>query len=139
MTRLLVDTGFLVALYIRGDSLHQAAVDFLKRNRSRLDTVAPVIVETCFFLDAEGKSALLGWVAKGGLAVADIPTDSYPMLADYIRKYADRNIDFADAALVWLANRAGQRHILTVDETDFQIYRLSSGRAFELVRWYESH
>lgn len=52
MTQLLVDTGFLVALYIRGDTLHQPAVDYLKRNRQPLRTVAAVVVETCFFLDS---------------------------------------------------------------------------------------
>ncbi|WPL18332.1 putative ribonuclease VapC26 [Thiorhodovibrio winogradskyi] len=139
VVHLLVDTCFLVALYIRADPLHHAAVDFLKRNRSPLLTVAPVIVETCFFLNAKGKTALLGWVTNGGLDVVDIPVKSYPVLADYIFKYADQDIDFADAALVWLANQIGQRCILTVDETAFRIYRLASGQAFELIRWYENH
>ena len=139
MTHLLVDTGFLVALYIRGDTLHQSAVDFLKRNQLPLGTVAPVIVETCFFLDAQGKAALLNWVANGGLSVADIPIDSYPDLAEYIRKYGDQDIDLADAALVWLASRTSQRSILTVDTNAFQIYRLANGHPLELVRWYESH
>ncbi len=139
MTQLLVDTGFLVALYIRGDTLHQPAVDYLKRNRQPLRTVAAVIVETCFFLDARGKAALLNWVAQGGLAVNDIPLASYPTLAGYIRKYADQDIDLADAALVWLADHAGQRSILTVDEQDFQVYRLANGHAFDLVRWYDRH
>jgi hypothetical protein len=60
-----------------------------------------VIVETCFFLDAKGKGALLDWVAKRGLKVVDIPIDGSPLLAYYIKKYADQDIDFADAALVW--------------------------------------
>ncbi|AUB79607.1 hypothetical protein [Candidatus Thiodictyon syntrophicum] len=64
---------------------------------------------------------------------------SYPDLAAYIRKYADQDIDFADAALVWLASQSGQRSILTVDETDFQVYRLQGGHPFELIRWYERH
>jgi hypothetical protein len=97
-----------------------------------------VIVETCFFLDAKGKGALLDWVAKRGLKVVDIPIDGYPLLAYYIKKYADQDIDFADAALVWLANQIDQRTILTVDETDFRVYRLASGQAFELIRWYDS-
>jgi uncharacterized DUF497 family protein len=53
---LLVDTGFLVALYIRGDTLHQAALAYLRQNQLPLQTASPVIVETCFFLDALGKS-----------------------------------------------------------------------------------
>lgn len=139
MTQLLVDTGFLVALYIQRDSLHRPAIDFLRRNRLPLITVAPVIVETCFFLSAQGKAALLNWVANAGLTVSDIPLDSYPLLAEYISKYADQEIDLADAALVWLADHAGQRSILTVDEADFQVYRLANGKAFDLIRWYESH
>jgi len=127
VTPLLVDTGFLVALYIRGDTLHQAAVSYLRQNQSPLHTVGPVIVETCFFLNPSGKAALLNWVAHGGLAVTDIPVSSYPELATYIQKYADQDIDFADAALVWLAAQTGQRSILTVDEADFQVYRLKGG------------
>ena len=73
------------------------------------------------------------------MAVADIPVISYPDLANYIKKYADQDIDFTDAALVWLANQTGQRSILTVDEKDFQVYRLKGGHPFELIRWYERH
>lgn len=139
MIQSLVDTGFLVALYIRGDTLHQAALSYLRKNKLPLQTVAPVVVETCFFLDAHGKVALLNWIAQGGLSVTDIPVSSYPDLATYIKKYADQDIDFADAALVWLANQTGQRSILTVDENDFQVYRLKGGYSFELIRWYERH
>lgn len=121
MPRLIVDTGFLVALYIRGDSLHHAAIVYLQRNRLPLQTVAPVVVETCFFLDASGKAALLDWIAHGGLAVADVPVGSYLDIAAYIQKYAEQDIDFADAALVWLANKIGERRILTVDEGDFRV------------------
>lgn len=136
MRRLIVDTGFLVALYIRADSLHPAAITYLQRNRLPLQTVSPVVVETCFFLDAAGKVALLDWIAHGGLTVEDIPVSSYLDIATYIQKYADQDIDFADAALVWLANQTGEKQILTVDEGDFRIYRLKNGQAFELVPWY---
>ena len=69
MIRLLVDTGFLVALYIRGDTLHQAALAYLRQNLLPLQTVSPVIVETCFFLDALGKAALLNWIVHGSFSV----------------------------------------------------------------------
>ena len=137
MHRPLVDTGFLVALYVRGDTLHHAALAWLRQNRFPLQTVAPVIVETCFFLDVPGKTALLNWIAQGGLAVAEIPVSSYPELAAYIQKYADQDIDFADAVLVWLANQTGERSILTVDENDFQVYRVKGNHPLELIQWYK--
>lgn len=54
LARLIVDTGFLVALYIRRDVLHESAIEFLRREAGTLITVPAVVVETCYFLDAPG-------------------------------------------------------------------------------------
>ena len=54
----LVDTGFLVALFDARDPLHEGAKhilsDVLRPERARLVTVWPTVVETCFFLNPEG-------------------------------------------------------------------------------------
>jgi predicted nucleic acid-binding protein len=137
VTSILVDTGFLVSLFRPADRLRAKARECLQANRSALVTAAPVIVETCFFLDAAGKGRLLEWAQRGALAVADIPVRSYTEIGAIIHKYADRKIDFADATLVWLANHTGARDILTVDEADFTVYRLKGGKHFALVKWFE--
>jgi hypothetical protein len=137
VTGILVDTGLLVSLFRPADRLRVQARECLRTNRHRLLTVAPVIVETCFFLDATGKGRLLEWAQRGALAVADVPVDAYAEIGTIIRKYADRDIDFADAALIWLANHTGMRDILTVDEADFAIYRLKGGKRFTPVQWFE--
>lgn len=133
---MIVDTGFLVALYIRGDALHQAAVSFLRQYRGSLVTVPAVLVETCFFLDAPGKYEFLKWVGRGGIHIHDVPVADYEAIAGYIDKYADHDVDFADAALVWLADRTGQRDILTVDKKDFSVYRLRGNKHFAMIEWY---
>ena len=99
--------------------------------------MAPVIVETCHFLAPEGKVRLLEWVQRGAVAVAEVPVSAYADIRILIRRYADRNIDFADAAIVWLAEQTGCRSVLTVDERDFSVFRLRKGRRFELVEWFE--
>jgi predicted nucleic acid-binding protein len=81
VTGALVDTGFLVALFRTNDRLRAAAREHLKAHTYRLATVAPVIVETCFFLDPRGKSNLLEWAARGAITVADVPVDAYPISA----------------------------------------------------------
>lgn len=136
MGRLIVDTGFLVALYIRGDVLHESAVEFLRQQTGTLITVTAVVVETSFFPDALGKREFLSWISRSGLEIREIPVDDCSEIVRSIDKYADQNIDFADAALVWLANRTGDREILTVDEKDFSIYRLKRNKQFRLVSWY---
>jgi predicted nucleic acid-binding protein len=136
VTSVLVDTGFLVSLFRPADRLRAQARECLLANRRPLLTAAPVIVETCLFLDATGKGRLLEWAQRGAVAVAEVPVSSYAEIGTIIRKYADRRTDFADATLVWLANHTGMRDILTVDEADFSVYRLKGGKRFALVKWF---
>ncbi|MGH8476990.1 MAG: PIN domain-containing protein [Methylococcales bacterium] len=62
MARLIVDTGFLVALYIRRDALHESAVDFLRRVTGTLISVPAVLVETYFFMSRENANFCGGLV-----------------------------------------------------------------------------
>ncbi len=41
-----------------------------------------------------------------------------------MRKYSDRPMDLADAALIRVAERKGIRQFFTVDRKDFSVYRL---------------
>ena len=135
MTPVLVDTGFLVALFKHRERLNATAKAWLARHHPPLLTATPVVVETCFFLDAKQKRALIEWVRRGGLAVAEWPVSVYAQTDAIIAKYADRDIDLADAVLIWLAAETGARSILTVDSQDFSVYRLPGGKRFDLINW----
>jgi predicted nucleic acid-binding protein len=137
VTGALVDTGFLIALFRRGDKLRSAARDYLREHTHALATVTPVIAETCFFLDARAKADLLEWVIRGGMSVVDVSADAFGVIRTTFPKYADREIDFADAALVWLASTSGCRRILTVDAGDFDVLRVKGNRRFEIVSWMD--
>jgi predicted nucleic acid-binding protein len=47
-----------------------------------------------------------------------------PRIRELLRKYADRPMDLADAALVRIAEREGIRKIFTVDKKDFSVYSI---------------
>jgi predicted nucleic acid-binding protein len=81
------------------------------------------------------KIKLLDLVQSERLKTLELPLAAYGDIAAIIGKYADRDIDFADAALVWLAEQSGCRAILTVDLRDFSVYRLKGGKRFEVVKW----
>jgi len=136
MTPVLVDTGFLVALFKPAGALTEPAARYLEEHKHPLATVSAAVVETCFFLRPTLKAELLAWIRHGGISVFDVPVSAYAQLELTIRKYADRDIDFVDAALVWLANGKGTRRILTVDKTDFSVLRLKDGKRFELIDWF---
>jgi len=100
-----------------------------------LATVTAVVVETCHFLRLDARRALLDWLADDGPAVIEVPPEAYPELSRTMERYKERDIDFADAGLVWLAEQTGHRAILTVDDADFRRFRLKGRGQFELVGW----
>ena len=127
-----VDTGFLVALFARNDPHHASAVEFLaKAQPLKLHSLWPVVVEACFFLDTSGKTALLAWLERQGIALHDLSLAELPAIRSTLEKYHDLAPDFTDAALVTLAGIHGINAIITVDVRDFSAYRLPNGRAFE--------
>lgn len=137
MKRVLVDSGFLVALGIERDPRHRAARDFLNSFVGNLLVPEAVVAETCYFLSSAGKVRLLDWARKLPRMLLDVPAHAYPDLAAILARYADLDPDFTDAAIVWLADKTGCHAILTVDERDFNAFRLKKGRRFELVKWFE--
>jgi len=134
LERLIADAGFFVASGRRTDPRHPGAVAFSNKFSGQLVTTSAVLVEACHFLTPDARINLLNSVGPR-LAVVEVPVLSCPDLAATIGKYSDREVDFADASLVWLAERSGLRRILTVDVSDFSTFRLSSGKRFDLVNW----
>ena len=118
MERILVDTGFLVALARTRDPLHRAASAFLENCSLPMATVTAVIVETCHFLGLDSRRAFLEGLALDGPAIIEVPPEAYPELSK-----------------TRLAEQTGHRKILTVDETDFGGFRLKGGGRFELADW----
>ena len=133
MRSIIVDAGPVIALFRKRDKHHSRVRQFLATNPSRLISTLPVATEACHFLNAAGKTALLTWVQHGALSLQPIGTDDFPAIVTIIERYADREIDFADATLVWLAELVNTLDVMTIDRQDFQVYRLRGGKAFNLV------
>ena len=137
MKSVLADSGFLVALGIERDPRHRAARAFLDSYTGELLVPAPIVSESCYFLSTAGKVRLLDWLSKPPRKVLDLPVSAYPEVGKILARYAALEPDFADGAIVWLAEKTGCRAILTVDVRDFSVFRLGKGKHFELVKWFE--
>jgi predicted nucleic acid-binding protein len=127
----LVDTGPLVALFVRRDPDHARVTGWLRAFKGRLLTTWPVLTEVCHFLVPEAELRFLRWIEAGGATVVDVPREDLPVIISMMEKYADRPMDLADASLVWLAGHSGVRDILTVDAADFGAFRTPQGKAFK--------
>jgi predicted nucleic acid-binding protein len=130
---IVVDAGPLIALFRKRDRHHPRVKRFLATNRARLVSTLPVITEVCHFLNADGKIAFLTWVGRGGLSLQPVAAEDLGEISALIERYADHEMDFADATLVWLAELINTRDVMTIDRKDFLVYRSRSGEAFNLV------
>jgi len=130
--RALADAGPLVALFDPDDRDHDLVVRFLSRFSGILGTTWPVITEVTHLLDfsVDKQAEFLGWVVRGGVAVAEIGTNDLGQIVALMKKYRDAPMDFEDATLVFLADRTNTPQIMTLDN-DFRVYRFQGRKAFE--------
>lgn len=136
MRAVLVDAGPLAALMDRGDPDHAATLEAMSSVRGEARTVWPALVEACHLLDRKSRDrsdALLDAVAQGRLKLTRIDADDFPHILRIRRRFADRRLDLADAALTRALERDGIETLMTLDERDFRpIERAYAGR-FDLI------
>jgi predicted nucleic acid-binding protein len=133
-TRVLLDTGPLVAYLNRRDRHHDWAVE---RWRALLDpiwTCEAVISEAVFLLESDGASVepmlrlLERRLVRLGFSIEAQRADVIRLL----RKYADQPMSVADACLVRMAELADPCQVLTTD-TDFRVYRRKGRNVIPLL------
>lgn len=74
---------------------------------------------------------MLTLIRRGGLRLEGLTVDDVPQIDDLLARY--EKMDFADATLVWTAEKTGILEIFTIDRRDFEAYRTPSGRRFRLL------
>ena len=132
---ILVDTGFLVSAFEPREKHHLAAVAWLSHHNAGLATLEAVLSECCFFLRGKARQQLLRAVSQGALAVHHPDSQAHSRIASLAEKYQDQDADYADLALIWLAEKTGHARILTLDRQDFSVYRILGRKRFELLEW----
>jgi len=125
----LVDASALIALLDRSDSAHAACLQALGEIRDPLVTVWPALTEAMHLLadTPRGQEALFDMIEDGALGLAELDEDDLARMKSLMRKYRDLPMDFADAALVRVAERERLTDILSFDR-HFRVYALP-GRA----------
>ena len=134
----LIDTGAILALLDRSDRWHRACVDAFRQLRLPLLTSEAVLTEV-FHLAGDSRAEMeAAWkfVRSGALVIGAIEQAELTHLHGLMSRYWDRanyrNMDFADATLVYLAKRESLSVILTVDQADFATYRIEGKRQFRV-------
>jgi uncharacterized protein len=117
----IADTGFIVAFARRNDRYHSWALDVAKEVGESLLTCEAVLAEAAFHL--ESSAYVLSLVEDEMLQVAFEFSENIPQLRELARRYADRKPDLADLCLVRMSELYPRHTLITVDESDFRVYR----------------
>ncbi len=135
MTRIIVDTGPLVAYLNRRDRWHRWVVDQMAALVPPLVTCEPVLTEACFLIRrAGGRPAdLLRKVSQRNLEIGIDIEDDASAIESLMQRYADTPMSLADACLVRLSERLPECRLFTLD-ADFEHYRRNGRQVIPLLR-----
>jgi uncharacterized protein len=134
---ILCDAGVLLCLVDRTQSQHKAYRDVVIRLSAPLLTTWSCLTEAMYLALHRG-----GWTMQKQLGnllldkllmVYEIQEQDYARLLKLMEQYCDRPMDLADATLVLVAERTGDRQILTLD-SDFLFYRIGNQETFDVIR-----
>jgi predicted nucleic acid-binding protein len=124
VTRIVVDTGPLVALLNRRDRHHAWIREVLDTVEPPIFTCEAVVSEACFLLSrlTGGQDALLELLASDVVAIDfNLDAESEPVRT-LMRRFAAVPMSLADACLVRMSELDAKTTIATLDG-DFRVYR----------------
>ena len=73
---------------------------------------------------------------SGSVKLVELDETSLHWIIAFQERYAFLETQFADAALMYIAEREGVDTAFTLDRRDFSVYRTTNGRALEIIPGY---
>ena len=131
----LIDTGAILAVLDKSDQWHDACLSAFQQLRYPLLTSEAVLTELFHMVGdfQPRKEAAWQFVRSGAIVLGTIEHSELHHIHALMSRYSDLPMDFADATLVYLAGRESIQAILTVDQTDFSVYRIADNRLFHIL------
>ncbi len=134
-SRVLVDTGPLVAMLSERDSNHKVAVKTLKRIAPPMLTAWPVLTEAQWMMKQNSGSIrqMLELIEKGILKLLPMDEKDLVEMQRLFKKFQSLTPQLADIALFHLAARERISTIFTFDRRDFAAFARSAKGTLTLL------
>lgn len=133
---ILTDAGPLLALIDRSDRNHSRCIAASATLVGPMVTRWPAFTEAIYLAGQESgwpaQEFLWRWVRSNSLVLNEATPMMLARMPALMQQYKDLPMDLADASLVALAEERRLRQVFTLD-SDFRLYRLPNGGAFEIV------
>ena len=134
MISVILDAGPLVAAINPNDTYHEWVIAQLSQIKPPFLSCEAVISEACFLSQGRVKhiEAVLRWVNNDSIGVTCILEKEKKIIQQYMLKYANVPMSFADACLVRMAELYPDSPVFTLD-SDFYIYRKYGNQVISLI------
>lgn len=134
-SRVLLDTGPLVAVLSQEDQHHRRCTSILRQIRPPLLTCWPVLTEAAWLLRDHSRAiqALLRAPDTGLFEILPLRHEDLSGIGKLFAKYETLRPQLADVALVHLAGRERLDTVFTLDRRDFSVFRRKGGASFRLL------
>lgn len=133
----IVDTGPLYALADKDDEHHDIVKRYVSEIHEALIVPSPVVPEVCYllleYLGAEAEVQFLRSLVNQELLLEHLTTKDIVRAIEILEQYRDARFGMVDAAIMAMAERLKIEVVLTLDHSDFSIYRPKHCDAFRLV------
>jgi predicted nucleic acid-binding protein len=127
----IADTGYLVALLREDDEHHAWAEDIARQVNPMVLTCEAVLAETAFHTNSSAQ--VLAMLQRRAVRVAFDCSSHVEQLHELAVRYSDRHPDLADLCIIRMSELYPRHIVLTVDESDFRVYRRNKREAIPLL------
>jgi len=132
---LLIDTGAILAILDKDDRWHVSCLETFLQLRLPALTSEAVLTEVFHLVKRSRTELETVWkfLRPGAITLATIEHSELPNIEALMLRYRDLPMDFADATLVYLAERESLSVVFTIDRDDFETYRIGSKHRFQIL------
>jgi uncharacterized protein len=127
----ILDAGPLIAALNRGDEHHHWACETLDRLGSPFYSCPEALAEAAAMTGRP--AAIVEMVHAGEILLAFNLTEQTAGVLRLLQKYADREMDLADACIVRMTELMRDSQVITLDRSDFAVYRRNGRDLIPLV------
>lgn len=133
-TRIVVDTGIIVAFINKRDTFNEWVSDQLGMIEAPLYTCEAVITEACFLVQKinDGFKVIFDLMERNLIIIDFSLNKEVNTLKKLMLRYSNVPMSFADACLVRMLELHDKSKILTLDN-DFNIYRKTNRHVIQTI------
>lgn len=127
----ILDAGPLIAALNRQDEFHRWACETLERLGPPFYSCPEAIAEAAAMTGQP--AAIVEMIQSEEIILAFDLSEQPASVLSLLKKYADREMDLADACIVRMSELMRDCRVITLDRTDFAVYRRNGRDLIPLI------